>query len=316
MMHEYLNQFDSKTAAAILAEAALATSPIPEFEGTPYVAPYGPEVATLLSAAREQLHISESDSSPDAKIKLDNFLSRALYEFVFAHVDKKEVIKKAGAAGRLLPSEYSVNLPPAMSVFYRLGVRPNHVEDAILNPDVFQHLMTSPEHSTDLNRISLFVKRTLGKSAADGFHLLVQTLRSGAVHTAQAAWRIYIVDIGDLPVASPLDLLRAFVVQFGIPFTVDGKPYEFLESSEFPRGKPVNISFPPTQPEYFFTASSKMTGEEIFEVGIVYGINLRKYAENLKRHRAIAVVPNFTPAQAQVNQLRNHPLFQAALRRG
>lgn len=315
-MHEYLSQFDPKTAANILAEAALATSPIPEFEGTPYVAPYSQEVSSLLSVARGQLHISDSDSSPEAKFKLDNLLSHALNEIVFARIDKKEVVKRAGAAGRLLPKQYTVNLPAAMTLFYGLGVRPNHIEDTILNPDVFQHLMTEPANISPENRVSLFVKRTISKSA-DGFYLLVQTLRSGADQFAQAAWKIYIADMTDTIINEPLDMLREFVSRFGIPFTVNGKSYTFMDSSEFKRSSEVVIDFPPLQPNYFYTASSKVTGETIFEIGIVYGIDLGKYAENLKMHRAISTVPNFSRTQAQtpVNQLRNHPLFQAAHRR-
>ena len=82
-MIEFLQQFDSKTAAAILAEAALSTSPIPEIEGEKRVAPYAEEVAQLLKSARSQLKLKDTDASAEAKVRLDKFLNSRAHGNVF-----------------------------------------------------------------------------------------------------------------------------------------------------------------------------------------------------------------------------------------
>jgi hypothetical protein len=92
-----------------------------------------------------------------------------------------------------------------------------HVENAVRNPDDYQHLMTEvvPEEKKTAN--SLFMKRVDSREIRNRHWLLVHTHRVGLDQIVQSAWRIY-PDAVDLTEAQePLDVLRAFVISFGVP---------------------------------------------------------------------------------------------------
>ena len=142
-------------------------------------------------------------------------------EMFLKGINKKEVIDTAGKFGRLFPSQYTVDQPSAMKTFYNLAVRPNHVEDAILNPDTYQHLLMSDKFPENVDDISLFVKKIVKLRSNDDYFLIVQTHRLGSRQIAQSAWRVYLNDIDASEASVPLDLLKLFVNKFGVAFLIE-----------------------------------------------------------------------------------------------
>jgi hypothetical protein len=280
-----LQGLDQRTAEGVLAAAALATSPDPGMADP--LRQYSLQAAELLAEIRHHLRIKPDDTSPRSKYAIDNFLAEALRQSILGPGTNTEALKRVGQSGRLAPALYRVVQPNGFAdLFYGLGVKANHVDDAVRRPDDYQHLMTealvgTPEEKT----ISLFMKRVNSRDQRNRHWLLVQTHRTGTDQIAQAAWRLYPSEIDLSQAATPLDALKAFVNVFGCPIKIGDKKTLFIESDTFPCDTEVKLSWSEAPPEHFWSISVlRDRAKRVFLVGTAYVINISQYRDMLRAH--------------------------------
>ena len=281
-----LQKFDPKMAEGVLAAAALSTAPNPGVgETTQFLQRYSKQAEDILSEIRSRLRISPADDSVQARMAIDNILSKALQGLILNATNTSSALNRAGQSGRLAPVIYQVIQPKSFSdLFSTLGISANHVEDAVKHPDDHQHLMTEglPE---DAKTLSLFMKQVVSRGDHHSRWLLVQTNRIGLQQHVQAAWIIFPTDV-DLSVASaPIDALRAFVDVFGCPISVGDKKALFVDPQQFPFDASVRIDWTGAPREHFVNFSQTTnTDTRLFKVGLAYCIDIPKYRASLKRH--------------------------------
>src|SRR4051812_27030324 len=213
-MLKTLERHDPETAAAILAAAALATSPNPGTSSAEErtLLPFWDEVTDVLSEVRQRLDLRPEDQSRKARVALDNFLSQQLDEAVFSGQSADEVLARAGQAGRLPPSIYKIVQPRIFRErFNPLGIRKQAVEGAVHRPDDVQHLVNDRAVELARDTHSLFMKLVPATDKEEAYWLLVQTLREGFEQEVQAAWRVYPSDVNLENASDPLDVLKLFV---------------------------------------------------------------------------------------------------------
>jgi len=101
------------------------------------------------------------------------------------------------------------------------------------------------------------------------------------VQIAQSAWRIYPDELDLRGAGQPLDVLKAFVNNFGLNVTVRGKEFLFLESELAPKKELLQFGIKGI--EAFGSVSTMDTNDpDLVQVGIAYSINIPKYRDALK----------------------------------
>lgn len=291
-MLETLQHMSPKQMISVLAAAARETgSTLPEFEGGKPKSLDGP-VRDLIQEIHTVLKIPAEDNSNKSRKAIDEFLVRAIRNVVLGKEQEDIVLQNVAKHGLLSPSAYKVEFDSDFNrLFKALGGYRNTVEEAVLRPDDFQHLMTDPPFVDESELFSLFVKK--GTRPELGAHwLLVQTLRKGITQLVQCAWWVHAADVDVSRVEKPLDLLRAFVDKFGIPLRMGEKSGKYIEDAVLDKtpGEPASFEFEVNlkTDEYFWTASSRVKLEEDrFQVGIAYCIDLKMYRTALLARGAI-----------------------------
>jgi hypothetical protein len=277
-----LKELDAKTANGILAAAVLTSNPNP---GTDLglVKTYSKQAADLLADIRQQLNINDEDSSSDAHLLIQRWLSNAIKDQVLKGAFDAP-LKRAGQTGRLPPSMYRVEEKPGFQKIFRpFGTTRANVEDAVRFPDDYQHLMTELADAESKDVISLFMKKVVSKGR-DSFWLIVQTHRVGITQIVQSAWRIY-TDVIDLANADrPIDVLKAFIKVFGIPMRIRGKEVLFLEAEEAPKREALAFQVRGDLETFGSVSFTSTTNPDIVQVGIAYSINIPNYRSYLKEH--------------------------------
>jgi hypothetical protein len=217
-----------------------------------------------------------------------------------------EALQRVGAAGRLAPAVYNVIQPPEFKErFYGLGVRPNHVEDAVKRPDDHQHLMTEgiPETS---RHMSLFMKRVMSQDFRKRHWLLVQSHRFGMDQRVSAAWQVFPQDVNIERAVQPLDVLKAFVEVYGVPIKVGTTHGLFIESTLYPPGTAVKLDWTGAPQDFFVSSLQTTDPAGYLRVGIAYCIHVPRYRAAL-RSRGVKVADASGPAAAGLGATRTSP---------
>ncbi len=285
MMLDVLEKRDQKSATGILAAAALASAPNVLGDEPAVAKEYKVEATELLTEIRRRLKIDESDKSPNATRSISEFLTKQLEQTILGGADTSKILGRAGQSGRLPPAMYIVEQPKQFGdMFYNLGVRRNHVDDAVKHPDDYQHLMT--DYGSDKERVvSLFIKEVRSARKGGSHWLLVQCYRKGILQIAQSAWRIFPDSIDLTGAYEPLQVLKAFVAVFGLPVRVGGVEALFIESVLYPKSEKLTWAFQGASADGFASLSYVTTQDpNVLEVGIGYSINLPKYRDYLAKH--------------------------------
>jgi hypothetical protein len=199
-------------------------------------------------------------------------------------VNKSEVLARMGSAGELPLAVYEIiQTKDFRNYCDAFGVSRNNIEEAIKRPDDYQHLLTEgiPADARDM---SLFMKGVFSREVKKRHWLLVQCHRLGSKQTATTAWRLYPDEVDLKEAREPLDALRAFVNQFGIPIVVGDKHGLFVEPQTFPAGVPVKVDWTGAPKEHFLSSIQITTPEGLFRIGVTYCIDLGKYRTALKAH--------------------------------
>ena len=145
MSLETLREFDAATASAILAATALSTGSDPELsKDEELVRQYKAEIPRLLAEIKGKLHLSSDDDSPEARARIDKFISTAIDDTLSVGGTADDALNRAGLAGRLSPAMYKVQQPDVFVRKFRdLGARKKLVEETVRYPTEFQHLLTN-----------------------------------------------------------------------------------------------------------------------------------------------------------------------------
>jgi hypothetical protein len=287
MSLDILSKYDDRTAEGILAAAALSTGYFATKSDRPEILKrYEREASDVLEQVRSRLRIAKDDHSPAATSSIDRFFAKEISDRVLTGSAAADALKRAGQAGRVPPSLYTVvQSKPFLDTFLPLGIRPPHVEDAVKNPDEYQHFLTEFQEPENRDVLSLFLKQIGSRNKAPHW-LLVQAIRQGLIQNVQAAWRIFPNDIDVSEAQSPTDLLKALIDRFGEKFPFGGRDVQFVESVKLPVGNARDFRIN-VQPDVFFSISwsSKADGEA--EVGLGYSINLLRYKAYLSKNGAL-----------------------------
>lgn len=292
-----LRHFDPTTASGILAAAALATAPNPGPGEPDLVAQYRDEVRVVLAEIRNVLKLGAEDQSARARAAIDQFISKALDDAVFAGSSVADALARAGNAGRLSPGMYNL-IQPSVFVdgFRRLGVRKQHVEEAVKNPDDFQHLMTEYALDSERDMFSLFMKLVPNRGVRPAHWLLVHTIRRGIDLIVQSAWRILPAEVNLDGASVPLDVLARFSDAFGVDVRVGAQKGKLLVSESFPKQAnaseiqfDIEIEAPARHGELFasFSHRALTKNPNIFVVGIAFCIDIDRYKSSLKRNQLL-----------------------------
>jgi hypothetical protein len=289
-----LRAVDRVTASGILAAAALASAPNPGIGERPLVLRrYEREAEQVLSEIRGRLKVSPNTDAYEASVS--KIIADALQQAVLSQTNKADVLARVGAAGNLAPVAYNVIQTNHFgNTFYGLGTTRNHVEDAVKHPDDFQHLLTEgvPENHQD---ISLFMKRVESRSdALKNRWLLVQTHRVGIDQKPSAAWLVYPDEVEIGSARKPIDVLKAFVEVYGVPFSIGELGGFFIASEIYPGPPPkvLKVTFDGNPKDRFVSFSNVTTPVGEIRIGVAYCIDLRKYRGVLKAHGAKVVEPS------------------------
>ncbi len=200
---------------------------------------------------------------------------------------------RLGAKGALPNRSYEVLFPDNFGEFEALGVRRNHVLDAIHSPDAFEHLRTIRDTADELPPISVFVKAHIGQ---DPFTLIVHTTREGDKQRVTAAWRAYHSDVVFQPNASPIQMLKSFVEVYGRRFFVGdelfgGRREELfvlhfsIEVDPTVKNTVSTVMMPLKEINVSHSRRYRFAQDQaVVEIALAYSIVRERYTADIQRH--------------------------------
>ena len=289
MILNSLHALSPEDAEGVLAAAVLSLLPTPSAEEEEIL----PRVQSVVSEA--DAWVRRTESSADSRGPA-SFLGDQLSALALRGADKKALKARAGSFGILPNDRYDLIFTERFEKFIApLGVRKNHVKEAIASADGVQHLL--PSHVADHKKFSLYKKRVHVEN--DPFTLVTMMLRRGSQLTLEVAFRAYQSDVAFSPWSSPLDVLKAFVNFYGIPLRVGNSDpskfflYETLPLPIGPAGQEL-VSFEQTLPEKNETHFLLKPGPLAIEIAVVFAIDISRYERDLIRHGVSASYPGRT----------------------
>src|SRR5262245_41945951 len=107
-MIKLLSNYDEKTAAGILAAAALNAGDLPKEERPPVARQYENEANALLAELRVSLALDEHDFSDTARSLIDTTIAKAIRDRLNTEDKQEKALLRAAQAGLLTPAAYSV----------------------------------------------------------------------------------------------------------------------------------------------------------------------------------------------------------------
>jgi hypothetical protein len=239
------------------------------------------DVKAVLAEVRERLRIPPTDSSADARTKVQTFLGDLLADQLLPKSERPEVRRRLGEKGLLAPNQFDIQSNPALTArgaLYR--AKRSHVENAIQHADVTEHFRVV-EGAKDVPFTSLFMHRPLTKPP-NTFWWLIECQRIGASVRPNHAWRLFDDTFDFTTIRTPREAIIAFAQQFGNDMKIGNKLMRiaFREVVQNPgEGKPFTlIEVPGLKVE-------AKTSEREGVIGFSYAINNVKYSGYLDAHK-------------------------------
>ena len=287
-MMEALKNYDSVTAANVIAAAAIASSKMHgDLRDSKLLVKYSSDVGAVLDEARLILNIIDGEISELQAKRLDEFLLKQLRSATLGGRDTSDILKVVGARGDLPLSLYKTAISDSFRRQFRpLGVRDNLVKRTLSDPFDYEHLLVDVDGYNDGVSFSLFVSEH--ESAKLGKHwLLVQTTRAGVKLIPQSAWWVHPSLVEFKNVNSPKNLLDAFIARFGSELFLDGiKVYEGMKIPKIP-GEEFIFNMK-SEVGDFQTLSWRARKEmDYVTLGLGYAININRYKTALASIGAI-----------------------------
>ena len=294
-MLKTLKDEDSARASEILSQIAHKFLPNPEAPIS--FGSLSEQEKRVVQELTKRLHISDTEVTKPT-VPLMEALSQEISDYVLTAEGKSKAKARLGRRGELPLSQYEIEFNDNFVNFQRrFGLRRQHVESAIRNADLTQHLL--PERfNTDMEfPITFVAKFVRATHAQHNFWLLVHTYRKGAVLEFEAAWRVYLSDVRFESGSSPVQMLEAFLSVYGINIRVGNGPwskfmlYKVLPFNASSVGLSNIVEVEGKRPEgkgrsIVCSFSLRVSPLSVAEVACAYAVDAEKYRIALQRHRA------------------------------
>lgn len=244
------------------------------------------EVAVSLGIPRDKALWSESDL-----LRFRNALAHSLERGPTTPDRARAARGRLGNAGLLRASEYKIEWPDSLRDFESFGERRTHIERAIFEADVVQHLSNrGQDTSRQTEGITLFVRMVTPNAGSEFAHLVVMN-RKEATLRFMASWRVIRRLVEWTPEMTALDLLKRFVDVFGLPFqAVRGYPTKFLLHDAVPwdgKSSPQQMLKVMAGPVADFRAqfAVRLSADlGVLEVALAYVIDVARYKKAMVEH--------------------------------
>ncbi|GFO69748.1 hypothetical protein GMLC_33270 [Geomonas limicola] len=287
-----LRNHDTKTIEGILAALTLKMLPHP-YNKPPSLKFDSNILDAVMREVRTKLNIIESDDSSVAQAKLYNFIVNEISRAAFKGKNSDDAKKRLGQKGVLRSDLYKIEYTKNFwNSFFKLYVRPAHIEEAIHYPDEVEHLIPEKFGFEDGSAASLYMKNVTDSNMS----LVVTAARHGSTQTVISAWRVYYddIDLNDINMSSPLGMLRAFVHTYGINLNIGNKTDKFflyekitttLSANTEDDVNLVHFVEPHSTNLFEHFMLRKLDDSDSIEIAFAYAINLSNYLNDLKRHK-------------------------------
>lgn len=272
------------------ALAALAR----EFLPSPPLTSAPPGASSLLpfrSRVREKLlEIVDAPAGGELTVEQRSaaveLLSVSLSEVILGGKES-DVRARLGDKGLLSPSQYRTEFTESFTQLLEpLGIRRNHVEAAVHNPDSVEHVHL--RQATEMEALTISAKNFSGRPGHSTFTLLVVSTRHGDKQIVNDAFRVYHSDVHISPGSTPMDALRSFVKVYGRPFSIGTSPSQkfFLDQVFAIEGdKAVTNVDTPVEfgSEVKMTSFVRLSVLGCVEVALAYAIDISHYRTTLQK---------------------------------
>ncbi len=255
MKFNTLSHLDPKTAAGILAQAALQLTSQDELISNFYKKNLK-IIGDVLAEARDKAGIKTGDFSEQAKEKLADILDEG--SDTILEVDEAAVQQKIDRVGSLPSDLYRVVLDQRIyDVYGQNGYKEiPAIEATVHSPDAEKHFVSRSESERE-GFLSIFAKQFVNKYLAKTYTLIVIGLRNGPEFNVKAAYRFYGSFSFTGEDADIIDILKLFSRDFGIDAHVKGYFGSFFYEENVDIGDDLELKIPNGENVVFHLAFSR-----------------------------------------------------------
>jgi hypothetical protein len=283
----------------IMAAAADRLVPKPRLESDELSGITSPElIDEAIAQAKRAAKVHEGDTSLRAQTKVLRLLTKWMSRQLLPPGKEKEARERLGTRGSLDLKAYRIAFGDDFDdESKQTGIQRAEVREAISDADAYQHFRPLSDDETEL--VSLIAARRNGPMTLHT--LLVETRRKKDVLTVCNAWRVFQTDVALSEGRSPLDILRAFLMIYGLEFLFAGhgptrlvvheaipippvplSPERFVQEGHILKLLEVRHQGP--LPPFHMSAHMRLSPLGAIEVQLLYVVNIQRYREDLRRH--------------------------------
>lgn len=286
-----LSRQTAEEVEGILANLTLALLPNPGIGGG-FQSDLTPELRDrLIKEIRISLRLKAGDESPKAKARIYDYLAREIERTALARVNINDVKTRLGDRGDLAPPLYKIEFMEAFTdIHERRGVERRDVEHTLKSPDSVEHLRPDRLGIDTAKATSLYLKEFKNSyRPSNTYSLLVFCQRVGYVQRVGQAWMIFHSDVDLTRAQTPLDVLKAFVNEYGFEIKVGDKIGRFFwhERVPVPPGKEtmfLQIARPDPSIDMSVRFEHEPIINNVMQIVYAYGVNYTAYDADLIRH--------------------------------
>lgn len=283
-----LKRHDDKTAKAILAAAALAHDSTPFY--SEYAERYQSEIRELMAEAETVLHIKPGTEKYDEIMR--SFLSKQVETAIMGDSDPAEVRRRLGRQGRLPLSGYAISFTKDFAKESRENEK--FIRKAITSATDFQHIFAGSLPDVGKGMTLIVISQIVRKVE---HWLLIDAIRENDRLLVDRSFRVF-PSLVDLQSANePIEVLRAFVDYYGLPFSLEHMPpAKMYEQLLFAKSEDkLDVKLPEMKTEFDVTvtgSSFSFTHDVADKLGVpmsgctviaAYGIDVAKYRRDRTR---------------------------------
>jgi hypothetical protein len=281
---ETLDRYDRRTAAGILARAALQVETGQDYRDSIVDNEHALRAA-LIAEARAKLGFRQDDESPDVIDKIGSYLDSES-ERVAQEPHLASAFERLIERGDFPSDLYDIRVIPNIRNFFRQGFEREKklIERTVRSPGKEQHFGVGGDALAP-RLVSLFAREFKTPFPARNFTMLVAGQRGhGQVLDVHMAWRLYasIVNLNGAPTL--IELLRRFANVYGTDIKLDGQRGRFFlaTSHDVPDKVTMEIANKPGKNITVtrFVQKNPVTGR--MYAALVMAIDLNHYRSTLK----------------------------------
>jgi hypothetical protein len=296
-MIKAVQSFDPKTAAGLLARAALSVGYI----NNPLIESESELFAKVVEEARNQLGFGVDDNDPETIERIADFLDSES-DKLLQPPNTESAIKRLAERGELPSDLYEINIIPNVQEVYgkRFPLEKEIIETAIRAPTLEQHY-GPPRDPHEPSMISLFVRSFRTTWPLKDFSVVVAGQRRGLILDVHQAWRVYPQKVNLQGAKTPVDWLRKFADSYGAEIEVQGKKGHFFLIAEGPIPNSFSFRPPESRKERLYVISrfaQTDSSSGIEKSALILAIDADKYRGTLDELgvRRESILDRFVPA--------------------